>query len=214
MRTRTSLAGLAILATAFSSGCASKGYQRSENLADEIHATVAAVDAYGVSRQASFESMNALVAEPLESLPARFEKFNSSVDRVVSADGSLRGSLAKMKTSANERFKEWGEQNVSYADNDMQLQSQKNRADATGPFRKAVDDTDAMLEQSTGFVTYLTDLRKILANDLSPKGVASVSEFTAKARVSNAQLDELARPARTSLGAAADAMTSKTPSKQ
>jgi len=209
MRTRIHLAGLAFLAAALATGCASKGYQRSEQVSDSIHGTVAAVDAYGTSRKDSFDSMCALVAEPLDNLPAKFEAFNTSVDRVVSADGSLRGAVASMKSTAGARFQAWGRENVSYSDADMQIQSQKFRAEAAEVFRKAAQDSDAMLECSAGFVAYLSDLRKILSNDLTPKGVAGVSGFAAKARASNDRLDEMARPTRVSLGAAADAMSSK-----
>jgi hypothetical protein len=210
MRTSAVLAALALAAAGLAAGCASKkGYQRSEYLADEVHACVASVDAYGTSRQASFESMNALLSEPVEGRPAKFETFNSSVDRVVAADGSLRGSITAMKASAATRFQSWGEENVSYRDADMQVRSQKSRAEAAETFRLAAVDADAMLVQSASFVAYLSDLRRILSNDLSEKGVAGVADFAAKARVSNGHLDEMTRPTRTSLEAAADAMSSK-----
>lgn len=213
MRTRATLTAVACLAAAFTAGCASKGYHKAEDLADSIHGTVAAVDAYGTSRVAACISMNAMVAEPLENLPARFETFNADVDRVVSADGSLRGAIAAMKTSAWSRYKSWGEENLSYNDNDMQVRSQKNRAEAREAFLKVVAGTDALLERSAGFVTYLSDFRKVLFNDLSPKGVSSVTDFAAKARAANGQLEEMSGPVRTSLGAAADAMTSRTTEK-
>ncbi len=214
MRTRTTLAALAIAAAALASGCATKrGYQKSEYLADEVHACVASVDAYGIHRQASFESMNALVAEPLENRPAKFETFNTSVERVVAADGALRESITAMKASAAARFKAWGEENVSYTDNDMQVRSQESRAVAAETFRRAAVDADAMLAQSAGFVTYLSDLRKVLSNDLSDNGVEGVKGFAEKARASNGKLDEMTRPTRTSLEAAAEAMTSKSGSK-
>jgi hypothetical protein len=213
MRTRAALTAVACLSAAFAAGCASKGYHKSEDLADSIHGTVAAVDAYGTSRAAACTSMNAMIAEPLENLPARFEVFNADVDRVVSADGSLRGAIASMKSSAQSRYKSWGEENLAYNDNDMQVRSQRNRAEAREAFLKLVEAADAMLERSASFVTYLSDFRKVLFNDLSPKGVASVTDFAAKARVSNGQLEDLVGPVRTSLGAAADSMTSKTTQK-
>jgi hypothetical protein len=211
MRTHTTLTALAISAAAFASGCAATtGHERSEDLAGSIQRTVTAVDACGSSRTAAFVSMDALIAAPHENLSARFETFAADVDRVVSTDGTLRNAVAAMKSSAGARYKSWGQDNASYVDNDMQVQSQRSRAEAAESFRAILHDTDAMLEQSTGFVTYLSDLRRILSNDLSAAGVASVSDFADKARESSARLDKISLPIRTNLGAAADTMTTKT----
>jgi hypothetical protein len=204
MRTRTILAAAAVLAGVFASGCASRGNRKPEELVDRIHGTVAAVDACVTSRETAFDSMGALVAEPIEDLPARFETFKTDVDRVVSADGTLRGAVAAMMSAASARYRAWGRENQAYTDKDRKVRAEKSRAEAAEAFLKVAKDTDAMLEKSAGFVAGLSDLRKVLTTDLTPKGVAGVADFTAKARVSSGRLDEMALPIRNRLVAAAD----------
>jgi hypothetical protein len=206
MSNRNILAALGIVAMG-ATACATSGYKKAENLADTIDVTVAAVDAHDVSRQASLDSMDSLVAKPHDNLAARFEAFNASVDRVVSTDAKLRGAVEAMKASATKRFDAWGEQNRSYADKDMRVQSEESREDAEEAFGDAARDADGMVEQSAGFVSYLSDLRKVLSNDLSEKGVADAADFAAKARTSSGKLDDMVRPIRKSLGAAADKMS-------
>jgi len=206
MSNRNILAALGLLVMG-ASACATSGHRKAENLAGTIDVTVAAVDAHDVSRQASLDSMDSLVAKPHDNLSARFEAFNSSVDRVVSTDAKLRGAVDSMKASAAKRFDAWGAQNRSYADKDMRIQSEENRVEAEEAFSEAAKDADGMLEQSAGFVSYLSDLRKVLSNDLSEKGVADAADFAAKARTTSGKLDDMARPIRKSLGAAADKMS-------
>jgi hypothetical protein len=192
---------------ALAAGCASRtGQQRSGDLEVRIQDTVGAVDSYGASRAAALDSMNMLIGEPLENLEAKFETFNTCVDRVVTSDRSLRGCVDAMKTSANARYRAWGEDNIAYADEDMQVRSQESRAEATASFRAIEKDSEAMLDQSTGFVTYLVDFRRVLSNDLSRKGVTGVRDFARKALASDGELEDLARALRKKLGAAAESM--------
>jgi hypothetical protein len=208
MLTRNALATLAALGAVFAAGCASKGYEKSKDLAERIDATVASMDVYAASRTAAFASMAALESEPLAGLPAKFEDFSKSVDHVASADESLRDSLAEMRTSARRRFQAWGEENFAYEDEEMRTQARQRRTQAVESFKKTVKDADAMLVQSAGFVAYLSELRQVLSNDLSTKGVEGVSGFTDKARDSNHELDGMAAPVRSSLVAASVAITS------
>jgi hypothetical protein len=198
---------LSVAAGAVASGCAStSGSARAERLSDGIQDTIDAVDSYGALRRASFDSMGALAAAPPVDREFRFDDFDVTVDKVVAADVTLRKSVASMRLAADARFRAWGEANVSYADPAMQLESQKSRAEAMATFETGVQDADAMLSHSAGFVTYLSDLRRILSNDLTATGVENVSDFADRARNSSARLDELAAAVRSSLGAATEAM--------
>ncbi len=209
MRTPISLAVLAVMAGALASSCASdKGYQKSEDLADRIDDTVAAMDRYGASRTEAFASMSALQTEPAENLTAKFEVFSKSVDRVIASDESLRSSVAVMKATAHRRFQSWGEENLSYEDKQMRERSQSRRSDAADDFQDTVKDADEMLVESAGFVTYLSDLRRVISNDLSQNGIASAEKFSEKARDSNEDLDERSVSIRSSLVATSIAITS------
>jgi hypothetical protein len=207
MKTQVLIAALAVLAGACAS---SRGYQESEGLAEDIQGTAAAVDAYGANRERSFASMNELVNAPHVDMAVKFETFSRCVDRVRSSERTLRNALSTMKASGDKRFQEWGQRNAAFTDHGMRIQSEQNCAAASASVRRAGEDTEAMLSTSTGFVAYLSELRNLLANDLSENSVASVSGFAAKARVANGELDGMARLTIKSLEAASDAMSSKT----
>ena len=209
MRTRIAFVAPALLAAALVAGCSStRGHQNSKALEDSIRDTVAAVDTCGSCRSAALASMNTVLAEPIENLDARYATFDGCVDRVVASDASLRSAVAAMKSSAAERYRSWGEESLTYDDDEMQVRSQKGRSEARESFRGIEIDVDAMLLQSAAFVTYLSDFRRVLSNDLSRKGVADVRDFAEKAQDSSDDLDGMGKDLRKKLGTAADAMTS------
>lgn len=205
MRCRTAFA----LAASLAAGCAASGYERSQDVADAMRAAVAAAESFGRARQAAFDAMNALAEEPLENLPAKFKTFSASVDGVTGAESYFRSSVVDAKTSAGRRFQAWEREDATYSNPSIQARSQQRRAEARGAVDKAGADADAMLEQAAGFVSYLSDLRKLLSNDLTPKGVAGIADLARNARAANGRLDQMARPTIASLGAAAEALGTK-----
>jgi hypothetical protein len=209
MRTRATLAAVACLSAALAAGCASIGRTEPGDLAKSIDVTIAASDAYGASRAAACKSLKAMIAEPLEDLPARFAVLDVDVNRAVSSEGSLRGAIASMTSSARSRYMTWGRENRTCTDRDQRARADKERADARVTYEKLMVSADVMLEESARFVSHLSDARKVLLDDLSPKGVASAGDFAEKARLSNGRLEGLIAPLRSSLGDASDSMTSK-----
>jgi hypothetical protein len=200
---------VAVAVALVAAGCASRGYEKSQDTASAMQAAVTSANAFGSSRQGAFDAMNALTAEPLDGLPAKFEAFSKAVDGVVAAEGSFRSSVAGMKSAAAARFDAWEKEDATYTNPAIQERSRQRRAESQETVSKASTDADAMLEQAAGFVSYLSDLRKLLSNDLTPKGVAGVSDLAQNARASNGRLHQMAQPTLASLTAAADALSTK-----
>jgi len=206
MRLRIAAVALASVAAA---GCASKGYEKSQDTAGAMQAAVASANAFGASRQTAFDAMNALTAEPLEGLPAKFEAFSKAVDSVAASEGSFRSAVAGMKSASAARFQAWEKEDATFENPAIQARSQQRRGEAQETVNKASADCDATLEQAAGFVSYLSDLRKLLSNDLTPKGVAGIADLAQNARASNGRLHQLAQPTLASLTAASDALSTK-----
>lgn len=198
-----------IVAAALAAGCASQGYQKSQDTAGAMQAAVDSANAFGSARQGAFDTMNALTSEPYEGLPAKFDAFNKAVDGVVSAEANFRSSIAGMKSAAAARFEAWEKEDATYTNPAIQARSQQRRGEAQGAVTKASTDADAMLEQAAGFVSFLGDLRKLLSNDLTPKGVAGVDDLVRNAKASNGRLHQMATPTINSLNAASEALSTK-----
>ena len=100
-------------------------------------------------------------------------------------------------------------EDATYTNPAIQARSQQRRGEAQDVVNKASADADAMLQQAGTFTSYLADLRKLLSNDLTPKGVASISDLAQNARASNGRLHQMAQPTIASLTAASDALATK-----
>ncbi|MCB9896941.1 MAG: DUF2959 family protein [Planctomycetes bacterium] len=202
MKTRITLIAMIALATPTASilpGCTMLGIERSQDLSEHVDETVASMDDYGDSRTELFATLAKLASEPREDLNSRFKSFSRSVDRVVSSEEDLRDSLADMRSTAKTRFLAWSEANQAYEDKDMRLGSQQQRMAAAEKFQDTVLDADRMLVESAAFVAYVKDLRRVLSNDLSDRGVSGVSGYTEKARGLDKELTEMSAPIRARL---------------
>jgi hypothetical protein len=197
------------LASSLLAGCASRGFQQSQNTADSMQAAVTSANGFATARQGAFDAMNLLTAEPLEGLPAKFEAFSKAVDGVTSAEGEFRSSIAGMKSAAASRFQAWEAEDATYANPGIQARSQQRRSEAQGVVNKAGSDADAMLEQAAGFVSYLGDLRKLLSNDLTPAGIKGSADLIQNARSSNNRMHQMAQPTLNSLKAAAESLSTR-----
>jgi PBP1b-binding outer membrane lipoprotein LpoB len=209
---RTAIAAVAVVAVVASlaAGCASSsGYEKSQDTAGAMKAAVDSATAFSNSRQAAFDTMNTLTAEPLDGLPAKFQAFSAAVDTVVSSEASFRTSIAGMKSASASRFEAWKAEDATYTNPAIQARSQQRRGEAQDIVNKASADADAMLVQAANFTSYLSDLRKLLSNDLTPKGVAGISDLAGNARASNGRLHQMAQPTIASLTAASDALATK-----
>jgi hypothetical protein len=197
------------VAAALAAGCASRGYQKSEDTAGAMQAAVDSANAFSSARQSAFDTMNALTSEPYDGLPPKFEAFSSAVDGVTSAEANFRSSIASMKSAAAARFEAWEKEDATYTNPAIQARSQQRRGEAQGAVTKASTDADAMLEQAASFTSFLGDLRKLLANDLTPKSVSGVGDLVKNAKASNGRLHQMATPTVNSLKAASDALSGK-----
>lgn len=200
---------VALVAAFAVSGCASRGYGKSEDTAHVMQAAVESTQTFGVSRQAAFDAMNQLTSEPYEGLPAKFESFSSAVDVVASSEKALRSGIGSIRPAASSRFAAWEKENATFENAGIQARSQQRLTEAQAMVEKAAAGGDSMLEQAGAFVSYLNDLRKLLSNDLTPKGVAGCADLVQNARSSNGRLHTMATPTVNDLKAAAEALSTK-----
>lgn len=203
------IAAAALAAAALLAGCSSRGYESSGDVAAAMNNSIASVEAFSAKRETAFEALNALLAEPAAGLPARFESLSAAVDGVAAAEKSMESAIADMKSAAEARFSDWKAGEAAYTDASIKARSEMRRAQAEEVFRKAVASIGAMHQQAKGFVTYLSDLRMLLSNDLTPAAVRSSEDLARNAKASNGRLHSLTQPTVADLRAAAEALSTK-----
>jgi hypothetical protein len=131
------------------------------------------------------------------------------VDGVTSAGADLEKSIAGMKEAAGKRFADWEAGEAAYTTEAVPARSQQRRGEARGLFDASVAAAEEMDRQGKGFMAFLVDIRMLLSNDLTPKGIEGTKDLVQNARASNGRLHQLTQPTVTALKAAADSLSTQ-----
>jgi hypothetical protein len=114
-----------------------------------------------------------------------------------------------MQGAARKRFADWEASEAAYTTESIRARSQQNRGEAERLFQASVDAAAEMDRQGKGFVAYISDIRMLLSNDLTPRGVESTKDLAQNAKASNGKLHQLTQPTIAALRAAADGLSTK-----
>lgn len=153
-----------------------------EKLAASIRATRDEVIATRDQLQATVVSLEALAKQKEGALKPAYDAFVVEVGRTQEKAAVTAKRAESMAAEAKSHFGTWQAEIDSISSESLKKKGQK-RLDAV---RKSFDKaTTALTKASGSFAPYLSDLddvRKILANDLTPGGIRSVRGTVSKAK--------------------------------
>lgn len=199
-------AGFCAVLAAAAAGCATQGYERGANTANQVRAVGESVERLRKQSEATIAAMNTLLGQPREGLKEKFEAFSREVDAYASADAAYRGSVSSMKRSAADRFQSWEHDSSQIGNAEMRAKSGERRNEVMGVYKGAETAADELAAQSAPYLTDLQDLRKVLSIDLTPGGVDAANSMSGKIKDGSKKVDRAAQPVVTAVGKAADAL--------
>lgn len=185
-------AGLATCAAALllAAGCASKGYDKGNQTAQNIQTTANRIAALPAQIDKTLASLNDLVNKPQADLRPQFKQFNANVSEVEAAAKEIAAARRKMGEKSKEFFAEWDKQLAQINNEDIKARSEarkKDVADKMEAIKKSYTEAEVAFRP---FMGELMDVRKYLSVDLTPGGVAAIKDTVAKANVDAAKLGE------------------------
>jgi gas vesicle protein len=184
------LSALAVSAVFAAAGCSSRGYETGEAAAESARSTKASISTFAEKTQSALGSMGTLFTSPYQDLAARYETFRKDVDALDTATKSMSSSIASLRKSVDARFKAWDSENMSFQSGDVRTHSQERREEVFRQWQKAQEPLDAGLNRATAMNAQFVDLKKLLGNDLTPKGVESAENLAASARTEAEKVQE------------------------
>ena len=181
-------------------GCATTGMQRSDNTRttmkvveqDYIQAIVQ-VDATG-------ESLESLVNPGQPDEKAAFKKYSANVNRMEDMKNRLFNHADKMRVQQKDYFEEWRMQGNKYTNPQIQALSEQRRSDLSEVFSHI---SEASVGVKGAFKAYMSDIGQInvyLSNDLTPKGVESITQIAKNAVMDGAYLKDAVKPVLVAIG--------------
>jgi hypothetical protein len=184
------------------SGCATTGMQQSAKtgttmnaVEHDIQQAVAQVDATGASLQE-------LVRPGQSNVKEAFKKYSANVDKMEDLGKRLFQHADKMSAQGKDYFEEWRKQGNAYTNPQIQALSEQRRADLSAVFARI---PEASVGVKGAFKAYMTDIKEIktyLSNDLTPKGVESITPIAQKAVMEGDSLKDAVKPVLSAINSA------------
>lgn len=183
-------------------GCATTGTQRAENTSatmktveQDIKLAVAQIDVTAAS-------LEELVKPGQTDEKKAFKKYSSDVDKMESLGNKMLVHTDKMSAQGKEYFEEWQKQGNAYKNSEIQALSEQRHADSSTALVKI---SEASVGVKGAFKSYLSDIveiRTYLSNDLTAKGIESITPISQKAVTDGNSLKEAAAPVLSAIGSA------------
>lgn len=196
-RLRTLVLGLGLL-TALAASASQ------EQLAASIRATRDEVTATRDQLQATVTALETLVSQKEGSMKPAYDAFVREVERTQEKAALTTSRSAKMQSEAKAHFGAWQKEIDGISSASLRKKGQKRLDSVQKGYGKA---SGSLGRAATSFEPYLSDLadiRKILANDLTPGGVRSIRRTVSQAKFDlgsirshiNATIEELDKMAK------------------
>lgn len=172
---------LLLLGTAsFLGGCVTTGVARSEKTSSsmqdedkEIRKLIVQIDATG-------SSLDALMVAGPQDLRKPFDSYTDNVKRLDSEGQRTLKRMDQMKAHSKEYFAEWEKQGDSYTNSEIRALSDERRSKLAESYARI---PEAGMGIKGAYHAYLTDLKEIqlyLSNDLTPKGLETITPVVNK----------------------------------
>lgn len=179
----TLAASLAIL-----TGCASSGYDKGNQTAENIQAAADTIAALPGQLDQTLASLNDLIEKPQGDLRPQFKQFSANLAGVESTAKDIAAARRTMGENQKEFFAKWDEQLALIKNEDIKARSQSRKEEVT---QNLLAIKRSYLEAETAFKPFLSDLKdvqKYLSVDLTAGGVSAIKGTVAKANQDEAPL--------------------------
>ena len=182
----TTIALTAILA--LSAGCASVGYKQAQDTsaslqqaAESIHESIAPMETVLVT-------LNDLVKNPGEDITQQFESFSSAVSTLQASAKEVTDHAQSMQADGEAYFANWESELDKIENNQIKVNSRERKNAVAKEFTQVSDRYARTAARLRPFVSNLTDIRTVLATDLTAGGLESIR---GQLRGANAEAESL-----------------------
>jgi len=181
-------------ASAFLSGCATTGMDRSvktsnsiQEVDNEIRKMIVQIDVTGTS-------LDSLVMAGQPDLKKSFNTYSDNLVKLDKEGKKVLKRVEEMKSLRTEYFEEWEKQGDAFTNPQIRELSEERRSRLAGIYAQ-VPAAGAGIKGS--YHAYLTDLKEIqqyLSNDLTPKGIEAIAPVAKKSIQDREALKESLKP--------------------
>lgn len=209
IRLVTIIATLMLTAIAGLSGCATTGMQRSEKTGITMKTVESDIQQAVVQINLTGASLEDLIRPGQADVKKAFGKYSDNVDKMEKQGKKLLEHSDKMSAQGKEYFEEWQKQGNSYTNTEIQALSEQRRADLSSVYVKISEASVGVKGSFKSYMSDITGIRKFLSNDLTPKGIESITPVAQKAVIDGDNLKIAVQPVLNAIGSARSELATK-----
>ena len=158
-------------------------------LANSVNEAVAEVNATNAQLAETTKSLNALMATGSgKDLRPAYQGYVQNVEKTRQAADKTKRRYEQMNAASNSYFSTWEADNGKIANQDIQKKANQRLEEVKRDYMSSVGSLQAAADKFNPFLSDLTDIQTALSNDLTSKGLASVSETVKKANFDHDQV--------------------------
>jgi hypothetical protein len=179
---------------AFMGGCATTGMDRSVKTANSIKDVDSEIRKLVVQIDVTAASLDTLVNAGALDLKKSFDSYSDNVLKLDKEGKREIKRMDEMKAQSKEYFAEWEKQDNIYTNSEIRALSEERRTNLAAIYARV---PEAAAGVRGAYFDYLKDLKEIqvyLSNDLTPKGIESITPVTQKSAQHKDDLKASLRP--------------------
>lgn len=140
-----------------------------ENVNEDIEIMISHIDEVEAS-------LNNLINQP-QDVKEAYQQYSSDVDEMEKHGERLITHADEMNERGDEYFSEWEEEAGSYSNPDIQRLSRERRRELRDLYAEVIDASTDVREDLRNYISDTKEIRNFLSNDLSSRGLESVSSL-------------------------------------
>jgi hypothetical protein len=176
------MASLAVGCTSTGSSSASQGYKRASITGRQVQEASADMRQAKAAITQTVDAMDSLINTPQVNMEPQYKAFSSKVDDLNRRSEKARDRAVDLRAKREEYLSTWRMQAEQIASPDLRQRAIDRMAQIRGDFDQLAAKARAAREAFGPFQTDLNDVRRYLGSDLTPGGVASISDLVEKTR--------------------------------
>lgn len=190
-------------------GCASTPHQRAAKTQSDMYSTQIEFLKTKSQIDATMTTLNGLSQPESTDLPKQYKELVKGINGVESQFNKALKGVDKVHKQSQAYFQEWEKEIESIMNPDIKKSSEERRSTLLESYNKISSTIQPAKEVHITFLSDLRDIETFLKVDLTPKGIASISDVISKSQADAITVNERIDAVITELDRVAAEMPSK-----
>jgi chromosome segregation ATPase len=167
-----------------------QGRKKAEKSIESMRKTREEIDKAKTQKDKTMVALGQLVGQSQADLKKPFKKFTEELKKLDKSAEKVRKLATDMRAKNQEFFKVWETELSNIQNPELQQKAGERRSQAIKQFEDLSPVFQSTRESFVSLMASLEDIRNYLSLDLSPTGIATISDMVKEAQTRNQAVDE------------------------